>query len=86
MAEVWEVDGQLYSYESYYALDEDAWIHEVAADGNTGFLEIVIPDATPDGPFTPQRHKAIMRSHEGVLPISVVTRLIESARSAGDIA
>lgn len=86
MGEVWEFEGKQYSYESYYHLDQDAWVHEIASENNSGFLMIVVPDATPDdGPFTPRRDEAVLRFTEGELPVSIVERLIHTARAAGDI-
>lgn len=86
MGAVWEHDGKQYSYESYYHLDLDSWIHEVASENNEGFVMIVIPDATPgDSPFSPRHDEAVLRSTEGELPVSIVKRLIDAARAAGDI-
>jgi hypothetical protein len=87
MVEIWEHDGAVWDYLSYYSLVEDAWVHEARSfEGGTRHVEIVIPDATPDdGPFIPRPDDAFIRMGEGSIPAGILTRLIAAARDAGDL-
>ena len=86
MGAVWQHDGKLYDYESYYDLDADSWTHEVRALDGESAVWIDVPDGTPDaGPFTPLPKRAVFRSSDGALPLVIVERLLAAAREAGDI-
>ena len=86
MGAVWEHEGSLYDYGSYYDLGADAWIHEVISLNGSGSAWIVIPDATPeDAPFTPRSEHAVFKAAEGSLPLAIIERLVAAARTVGDI-
>ncbi|MET7420619.1 hypothetical protein [Dactylosporangium sp. NPDC005555] len=73
---VWDFGGRLYEVVSTHSGPDDAWVYEVTglsgAPGTGPWLEVVIPDATPDGPFTPvPAERAFVRAGGGVVPWSI---------------
>jgi hypothetical protein len=87
MGAVWEHEGKLYDYESYYDLAADSWTHELTALDGSGALWLAVPDATPDdAPFTPRIDDAVVRARGGALPLVIVQRLLSAAKTAGEIA
>ncbi|GAB3864516.1 hypothetical protein GCM10029963_75050 [Micromonospora andamanensis] len=57
-------DGKLYEITSGYSLPDDAWQYELVGltgpPGTGPYLSVLIPDATPDGPFTPRPAEHVM--------------------------
>ncbi|MGW4948196.1 hypothetical protein ACWEOZ_42150 [Actinoplanes sp. NPDC004185] len=88
--EIRSVDGELYEIISMYSLPDDAWHYEVT--GLTGppatrpHLAIDIPDATPDGAFTPEpAEHVVVHAGGGVLPWLVLEKLIDQLDASDDL-
>jgi hypothetical protein len=88
--EIWSYDAKLYEIVSMYSLPDDAWQYELT--GLTGppgagpYLAITIPDATPDGPFTPRAAQhAVVRAGGGTVPWLILEKLIHLLDSSGDL-
>ena len=87
---VWAHDGKLYEVNSYHSLPDDAWQYELAGISGapeTGpYLAVLIPDATPDGPFTPRQAEHIQVTiHNGQTPWPVLHRFVDLIENSGDI-
>lgn len=73
-----------------YCLPVGAWHYErtglTGVAGAGPYLAVVIPDGTPDGPFTPMpaQHAAVLAGG-GVVPSRILARLIEVLDSSGDL-
>ena len=87
---VWIFAGRLYEVVSAHSGPDDAWVYELA--GLTGpprtgpGLEVVVPDATPDGPFTPMPARYVfVRAGGGVVPWPILTRFVDLVRASGDL-
>lgn len=79
-----------FEVDSYYSLPEDAWLYELVettADSTSGpGLRVLIPDATPIGPFTPQPADAMLQlGTGGEVPWSILRRFIDLIESSGDV-
>ncbi|MEV0570260.1 hypothetical protein [Dactylosporangium sp. NPDC050588] len=89
--EVWLHDDKLYEVSSGYSRPDDAWQYELTgltgAPGTGPYLEIVIPDATPDdGPFTPKpANHVFVRAAGGQVPWPILTKFIGLVESSGDL-
>lgn len=87
---VWIFDGRLYEIVSTHSGPDDAWVYELTGltgpPGTGPWLEVVVPDATPDGPFTPMpaRH-VVVRAAGGVVPWPILTRFVDLVRASGDL-
>lgn len=87
---IWSHEGKLYEVASCYALPEDAWHYELSgltgAPGTGPYLTVAIPDATPDGPFTPRpAQHVIVQLGGGTVPWRILEHLIELLDSSGDL-
>ncbi|MEV6345030.1 hypothetical protein [Actinoplanes sp. NPDC051851] len=88
--EIWSHDGKLYEIVSMYSLPDDAWQYELTglsgSPGTGPYLAVDIPDATPDGPFTPRaaRH-VVVHAGGGVVPWLILEKLIALLDSSGDL-
>jgi len=87
---IWSHDAKLYELVSTYSLAEDAWHYELTgltgAPGTGPYLTVAIPDATPDGPFTPMPAQfAMVHAGGGTVPWRVLARLIDVLDSSGDL-
>ncbi|MEV8514890.1 hypothetical protein [Dactylosporangium sp. NPDC051484] len=88
---VWLHDDKLYEVSSGYSLPDVAWQYELTgltgAPGTGPYLEIVIPDSTPDdGPFTPgPAHHVFVRAGGGQVPWPILTKFIGLVESTGDL-
>lgn len=88
--EIWPDDGKLYELVSMYSLPDDAWHYELTglsgSPGTGPYLAVDVPDATPDGPFTPREAQhVVVHAGGGVVPWPILTRLIERLDSSGDL-
>ncbi|HCT76215.1 MAG TPA: hypothetical protein DGG94_04120 [Micromonosporaceae bacterium] len=88
--EIWDHRGRRFALNSLYQLPEDSWSYDLTeysqqSDHTVG-LAITIPDATPDGPFTPQDETlAVTWLHTGNLPWPIVRRFAEFLDATGDL-
>ncbi|GAA0793839.1 hypothetical protein [Spirilliplanes yamanashiensis] len=85
-----EYDGKLYEITSGYSLPDDAWHHELSGlsgePGTGPYLTFAVPDATPDGPFTPKSAEhVVVHAGGGVVPWPVLEALIGRLESSGDL-
>ncbi|MFI7553234.1 hypothetical protein ACIBQ2_26225 [Micromonospora sediminimaris] len=83
-------DGKLYEITSGYSLPDDAWQYELVGltgpPGTGPYLSVLIPDATPDGPFTPRpAEHVIVRAGGGIVPWPVLEELVHLLDSSGDL-
>jgi hypothetical protein len=88
--DVWSHGGKLYEVNSFYSLPDDAWLHELQGltgpQGTGPCLAVVIPDETPDGPFTPKHAgHVVVAVGDGVTPWPILRRLLNLVESSGDI-
>ncbi|MFD6563182.1 hypothetical protein [Micromonospora profundi] len=88
--EIWSHDGKLYEVTSGYSLPDDAWQYELVGltgpPGTGPYLCVSIPDATPDGPFTPQPTKhVVVRAGGGIVPWRVLEKFVYLLDSSGDL-
>jgi hypothetical protein len=85
-----EHDGKLYEVISMYSLPDDAWRYELTgltgSPGTGPYLAIDIPDATPDGAFTPRPAQHVrVHAGGGVVPWLILQQLIDQVDSSGDL-
>ncbi|GIF68775.1 hypothetical protein Ais01nite_68100 [Asanoa ishikariensis] len=64
----WTYGGKVFEVNNFYDGDHDAWCYELYQTeqnpGRNDYIEIRIPDLTPDGPFTPAAaSEAIFLAH-----------------------
>ncbi|MET8233452.1 hypothetical protein ABZS77_22560 [Micromonospora sp. NPDC005298] len=88
--ETWSHDGKLYEVTSGYSHPDDAWQYElVGLTGPPGagpYLSVSIPDATPDGPFTPRpTGHVVVHADGGTVPWVVLEKLLRLLDSSGDL-
>ncbi len=88
--EIWPHDGKLYEIGSGYSLPDDAWQYELVGltgpPGTGPYLTVSIPDATPDGPFTPRpAEHIVVHAGGGVVPWPILESLIHLLESSGDL-
>lgn len=89
--EIWEHDGNLYELSSYYCLPDDSWTYELQGitgpPGTGPYLEVSIPDKTPDeGPFAPRSQCHVVVSFgPGSIPWLVLRRFHDHVQASGDI-
>jgi len=88
--EIWPYDGKLYEVTSGYSLPDDAWQYELVGlsgpPGTGPYLSVSIPDATPDGPFTPQpTDHVVVRADGGIVPWRVLEKFVHLLDSTGDL-
>ncbi|MET8148265.1 hypothetical protein ACIBSW_30950 [Actinoplanes sp. NPDC049668] len=88
--EIWSYDGKLYEIISMYSLPDAAWHYELTgltgSPGTGPYLAIDIPDATPDGPFTPRpAQHVVVHAGGGVVPWLILKKLIDQLDSSGDL-
>ncbi|GAA4603455.1 hypothetical protein BJY16_004622 [Actinoplanes octamycinicus] len=88
--EIWSHEGKRYELISTYSGSDDAWYYQVrglaescSAEPN---LTVAIPDATPEGSFTPMSAQHIVfYADGGVLPWPILGKLIHLLESRGDL-
>ncbi|WP_431926396.1 hypothetical protein [Micromonospora wenchangensis] len=88
--EIWSHDGKLYEVTSGYSLSDDAWQYELVGltgpPGTGPYLSVSIPDATPDGPFTPRpTAHVVVHAGGGIVPWPVLEKLVHLLDSSGDL-
>jgi hypothetical protein len=88
--EIWSHDGKLYEVTSGYSLPDDAWLYELVGltgpPGTGPYLSVLIPDATPDGPFTPRTTEhVVVHADGGIVPWPILRNLIQLLDSSGDL-
>lgn len=88
--EIWSHGAEQYELISMYSVPADAWYYELrglAEPPDMGpYLTVSIPDATPDGPFTPMpAEHIVVYADGGVLPWPVLRKLIQLLESSGDL-
>jgi len=88
--EIWSHGRKEYEVISTYSAHDDAWYYQVrgsAEPSSTGpNLTIAIPDATPDGPFTPKPAQHILVFADGgALPWPILGKLIHLLESRGEL-
>ena len=88
--EIWSHDDKLYEVNSGYSLPDDAWQYElVGLTGSPGtgpYIAVAIPDATPDGSFTPKPARdAVVHAGGGMLPWPILANLIDVLNASGDL-
>lgn len=53
----WSHGGKQYEVNSFHHADAEAWCYELYASeqepGSNDYVEVLVPDVTPIGPFTP---------------------------------
>ena len=87
----WTQGGREYETNNFYYSDVDAWTYELyqlpGEPGRNDYVEIRIPDLTPDGAFTPAPADEVQfLSHgEPVIPLQLILRLVELAREYGHL-
>ncbi|MFC0541391.1 hypothetical protein [Kutzneria chonburiensis] len=80
---IWEHDGQMFEYISTYCLPEDAWHHEVTGLSASAYICLVIPDLTPDGPFTPAPpDNATLRFFDSTIPWPIWTKFMTAVQDS----
>lgn len=91
-ANAWHYGDQRCEVNSFYFSDRDAWCYELCVpdpdpDAND-YLEVLVPDITPNGPFTPTSvDKVVLIPHGEVnLRWPVFTHFTTTLESSGDIA
>ncbi|GIF09804.1 hypothetical protein [Actinoplanes siamensis] len=88
--EIWSHGGKRYELTSIYSVPDDAWYYELRGltepTGAGPYLTISLPDATPDGPFTPKpAQHIVVYADGGVLPWPILGKLIHLLESNGDL-
>lgn len=85
--DIWEHDGQLFEYTSGYYLDGDAWHHELVGLSAPAFVEISVPDATPDdAAFTPSSpDQVIVRFADGSIPWPIWLKFMSAIQESNDL-
>ncbi|MEU8656131.1 hypothetical protein [Actinoplanes philippinensis] len=88
--EIWSHDGKLYELSSGYSLPDDAWQYELMGltgpPGTGPYLSVLIPDATPDGPFTPRpAEDIVVHAGGGIVPWPILEKLAGVLDSSGDL-
>lgn len=82
----WEHDGQKFQYVSTYCLPADAWHHELTGLDSAAAACVVIPDATPDGSFTPSPLETVtLRMAEGTFPWPIWMAFMGVVRDSHDL-
>lgn len=83
---IWEHAGQKFEYVSTYCLPEDAWHHELTGLDSPAYACVVIPDATPDGPFTPSLPSTVtLRLADGTIPWPIWTIFMSVIHDSHDL-
>ncbi|MFI1989758.1 hypothetical protein [Actinoplanes sp. NPDC020271] len=87
---VWSHGNERYELTSMYSVPGDVWYYELRglaeSPGARPYLTISIPDATPDGPFTPMpAQHIVVYADGGVLPWPILRELIQLLESSGDL-
>jgi hypothetical protein len=87
---IWSHDSKLYEVTSGYSLPDDAWQYELMGltgpPGTGPYLTVMIPDATPDGPFTPEpAADVVVHAGGGVVPWPILENLVSLLGSSGDL-
>ncbi|WP_194837092.1 hypothetical protein [Nocardia sp. XZ_19_369] len=88
----WHYGDQRFEVNSFYFSDRDAWCYELCVldpDPNANnYLEVLIPDLTPNGPFTPATvDRMVLTPHGEVnLPWPMFTHFMTALELAEDIA
>ena len=88
----WSHDGAQYEINNFHYSDADAWCYELyrvpSAPGRNDYIEVRIPDLTPDGPFTPApATQAVFLAHgEPIIPWPVLRRFLDLIETYGDLA
>jgi hypothetical protein len=85
--EIWSHQDKQFEVLSWYCVPEGAWQYELTGAVRPGpYLAIVIPDATPDGPFTPrQAQDDLVHLGAGVVPWRILEKLINLFETSGDL-
>src|SRR5690349_2231339 len=82
----WTYNGQQFEVNNFHHGDAEAWCYELYAipsePDRNDYIEVRIPDATPDGPFTPaSASEALLLAHgEPRIPWPILCRLIALMR------
>jgi hypothetical protein len=80
-----------YEANNFYHFDAQAWCYEMCAipgdRGSNDYIEIRVPDVTPEGPFTPApATEAVFLAHgEPKIPWPILRRLIDLMHEYGHI-
>jgi hypothetical protein len=87
----WVYGGNVYEVNNFHHSEHDAWCYELYQTGQgpdrNDYIEIRIPDLTPDGQFTPAAvTEAVFLAHgEPRIPLPLLLRLLDLARDYGDL-
>ncbi|HET9170391.1 MAG TPA: hypothetical protein VFN97_13190 [Actinospica sp.] len=87
----WSHNGVQYEVNSFHHSEADAWCYELyrlaGEPGRNDYIEVRIPDVTPDGPFTPApAAEAVFMAHgEPVIPWPVVRQFLDLIQKYGDL-
>ncbi|WP_107656212.1 hypothetical protein [Nocardia suismassiliense] len=88
----WHYGDQRFEVNSFYFSDRDAWCYELCVpdpDPNANhYLDVIVPDRTPNGPFTPATVDRVVLTPHGEmnLPWPLLTHFMRALESAEDIA
>ena len=88
--EVWSHRDTRYEVESFYSLPADAWTYELVEMGaaeSGATLRVMVPDATPEGPFTPTADGdvTVHLDATGMVPWPIFRRFLQLIEASGDI-
>ena len=81
-----EHGGRSFEVVNGYSLPDDAWQYELRPVGGEAALRVLIPDATPDGPFTPRPSTDVrVQLNGGELPWPILARFMALVQNSGNL-
>lgn len=87
----WHYGDQRCEVNSYHFSDRDAWCYELCVPDPDpdadNYLEVLVPDVTPNGPFTPATADRVVLTPHGEVSLAwpMFTHFLTALESSGDI-
>ncbi|MFE7802211.1 hypothetical protein [Nocardia sp. NPDC057440] len=87
----WRYGDQRYEVNTFHFSDRDAWCYELCVPDPdphaNNYLDVLVPDVTPNGPFTPATVDRVVLTPHGEVSLSwpMFTHFMTALESSGDI-